>query len=412
MPSNIWGTFSFGPDNSIFIGTFRSYVRFSSDPEGLWFAPLANSAIIARDVMDYLESIPGLLRDWLPVLITVLIGIVVVWAAYRFLMKRQAPTSGSRISQQLLIAALAGIFLIMVILELPIGDAPRGQLLSLLGILVTAAIALSSTTLLGNAMAGLMLRSIRNFKPGDFIVVDGHRGRVSELGLLRTEIQTERRNLTTLPNLYLINNPVTVVRPSGTFIAATVSLGYDVPREKIASCLIEAAKRAGLTDPFVFVLELGDFSITYQAAGFLEEVKYLISAESELRVSILDALHAADIEIISPTFMNQRQLSTERIFIPKTQHATKAKPDTADESRPEERMFDKADLAEKEGKAEQQLEDVVEEIEKLGKSETEGADQEVSKARISELETRRAQLEAEIKQHQAQKKEEPDGEES
>lgn len=29
--NNIWGTFSFGPDNSIFIGTFRGYVRFSSD---------------------------------------------------------------------------------------------------------------------------------------------------------------------------------------------------------------------------------------------------------------------------------------------------------------------------------------------------------------------------------------------
>ena len=60
--------------------------------------------------------------------------------------------------------------------------------------------------------AGFMLRSIRNFHPGDFIVVDGHRGRVSELGLLRTEIQTERRTLTTFPNLYLVSNPVTVVR--------------------------------------------------------------------------------------------------------------------------------------------------------------------------------------------------------
>ena len=30
--NNIWGTFSFGPGNSIFIGTFRGYVRISSDP--------------------------------------------------------------------------------------------------------------------------------------------------------------------------------------------------------------------------------------------------------------------------------------------------------------------------------------------------------------------------------------------
>jgi len=357
--------------------------------------------------MDYIASIPGLLADWLPFLITLLVAILVTAVAYRLLIKRQLPTSGSMVTRQLLITALAGIFVVLLILELPIDDAPRGQLMSLLGILLTAAVALSSTTLLGNAMAGLMLRSIRNFKAGDFIIVDGHRGRVSELGLLRTEIQTERRNLTTLPNLFLVNNPVTVVRPSGTFIAATVSLGYDVPREKIEKCLVEAAEHAGLTDPFVFVLELGDFSITYQAAGFLEDVKYLISAESELRENMLDSLHRADIEIVSPTFMNQRQLAGDKLFVPKVGRVTKA-PAAADESRPEERMFDKADLAEKEDKAEEQLESVVEEIEKLKKNEIEGAEEEVSKARISELETRRAQLEAEIKEHQAQKKEEPD----
>jgi len=30
--NNIWGTFSFGPRNSVFIGTYRGYVRFSSAP--------------------------------------------------------------------------------------------------------------------------------------------------------------------------------------------------------------------------------------------------------------------------------------------------------------------------------------------------------------------------------------------
>ncbi|MBW2224269.1 MAG: hypothetical protein JRF54_08640, partial [Deltaproteobacteria bacterium] len=41
--NNIWGTFSFGPKNSIFIGTYRGYVRFSSAPE------LANEAASALE---------------------------------------------------------------------------------------------------------------------------------------------------------------------------------------------------------------------------------------------------------------------------------------------------------------------------------------------------------------------------
>ena len=363
--------------------------------------------------MHYLESIVVLLRDWLPFLITLLIGILVIIAAYYVLIKRRPPT-GHLIGRQMLIAAIVGILVVSLILELPIDNEPRGQLLSLLGLLVTAAIALSSTTLLGNAMAGFMLRSIRNFRPGDFIVVNEHRGRVSELGLLRTEIQTERRNLTTFPNLYLVSNPVTVVRASGTFIASNVSLGYDVPREKVEKSLLEAAESAGLTDPFVFVLELGDFSISYQVAGFLEDVKYLISAESKLRGSMLDSLHQAGIEIVSPTFMNQRQIKPEKVFIPKASHRAKPKVSPVEETRPEERMFDKAEIAESEAKAEERLKEVIAEMERLEKERDGKADQASAQAQLEELSAKRAELEAEVLMHKEakQKDEDEDGAEA
>lgn len=345
--------------------------------------------------MEHLKLIVELLRDWIPFLITLLIAILVVGALYRVLLKKR-PATGSIVSRQLMVGLVVSIFVVILILELPIDDAPRGQLMSLLGILVTAAVALSSTTLLGNAMAGFMLRSIRNFKPGDFIEVEGHRGRVSELGLLRTEIQTERRNLTTFPNLYLVTNPVTVVRSSGTFISSTVSLGYDVQRDKVEKALLSAAEEAGLTDPFVFVMELGDFSITYLIAGFLEETKYLISAESELRACMLDSLHRAKIEIVSPTFMNQRQLKPEQAFIPRTSRTSKPKVPAADESRPEAKMFDKAEVAEHEAKAEEKLKAVIEEMEQLDKNEDGTADDESKSARLEELKAKRAELEAEV----------------
>lgn len=359
--------------------------------------------------MEYLKWIPELAREWLPALIALLFGIGLVSGARYLLLKRWAPPPGQgRMVRQLLVTALVGVAVIGFILALPIGEAPRGELLSLLGLLVTAAIALSSTTLLGNAMAGLMLRSIRNFRAGDFIVVNDHRGRVSEKGWLRTEIQTERRNLTTLPNLYLVNNPVTVVRPSGTFISATVSLGYDVPRAKIEKCLREAAEHADLIDPFVFVMELGDFSITYQAAGFLEDVKYLISAESALRASMLDSLHREGIEIVSPTFMNQRQLDESRVFIPKATHAQKA---PRKDSRPEELMFDKADKAESDAKVEHQLEAVVDEIDKLKKSQSDEAGKDGGKARIEELKQEKVELQEKIREQSERKETDPTDEE-
>ena len=62
------------------------------------------------------------------------------------------------------------------------GDTSRGQLLALLGLALTAVIALSSTTFVANAMAGLMLRSVKSFRPGDFIRVGEQSGRVTERG--------------------------------------------------------------------------------------------------------------------------------------------------------------------------------------------------------------------------------------
>jgi small-conductance mechanosensitive channel len=216
--------------------------------------------------------------------------------------------------------------------------------LSLLGILLSAAIALSATTFVGNVMAGLMLRAVKNFRPGDFIRVGDHFGRVSERGLFHIEIQTEDRDLTTLPNLFLVTNPVKVVRSSGTLITAEVSLGYDVARDMVERSLLEAATDAGLQEPFVHVMQLGDFSVTYRIAGLLTEVKGLLSTRSRLHQMMLDHLHEAGIEIVSPTFMNQRVLPLDRRFVAKP--VAEAIADTGPKDLPEAVVFDKADEAE------------------------------------------------------------------
>ena len=203
-----------------------------------------------------------------------------------------------------------------VIIALPVDDVLRGQLLSLIGILLSAAIALSSTTFIGNILAGIMLKVVRSARPGDFITIGELTGRVTEMDLLHTQVQTEFRDLVTVPNLFMVTQPLHVVRSSGTIIHAELSLGYDVHHEQVRDVLLAAASRAGLKDAFVQIRKLGDFSINYRIAGLLEDVQSLISAGSDLRRAVLDALHAADIEIVSPNFMNTRALTEDQRFVP------------------------------------------------------------------------------------------------
>ncbi len=238
---------------------------------------------------------------------------------------------------------LSGLGVVVLLLALPVDQETHRDLFGLLGLLLTAVITLSSTTFVANAMAGVMLRGMQSFRLGDFLRVEQQFGRVTERGLFHTEIQTEDRDLTTLPNLYLVSHPFTVIRASGTIVSATVSLGYDSPPSQIEGLLIQAAQNARLKDPFVHVLVLGDFSVTYRIAGFLEEVKHLISTQSSLKIQMLTTLHEAGIEIVSPSFMNQRRLEDGVRVVP-PESPTASFPDRNEPAdHPESRIFDKAD---------------------------------------------------------------------
>ena len=93
------------------------------------------------------------------------------------------------------------------------------------------------------------------------------------MDLLHTEIQTEERDLTTLPNLYLISNPIRVMRQSGTLLSVEVSLGYDVSRHTVEQLLVQAALDTGLESPYLQILNLGDFSVSYRISGLLKETQ-------------------------------------------------------------------------------------------------------------------------------------------
>lgn len=268
---------------------------------------------------------------------------VLGYMAVKFLMNRQVKgNTDSSLIRSIILFLIVLIGVISIILALPMDPDIKKEVTNLIGIVVSAVLALSSATFIGNALAGIMLRAVKNFKPGDFILVEGNYGRVTEMGLFHTEIQTENRDLTTLPNLFLTTNAVKVTRSSGTFIFSEVSLGYDVDRHKIEEALIKAATASGLKDPFVLITSLGDFTIVYKVQGLLENIKTIISARSHLNAMVVDELHSVGIEIVSPGFINQRQVN-DTVFIPKV---NKKSATVVENKKPENLIFDKADQAE------------------------------------------------------------------
>lgn len=328
----------------------------------------------------------------LPFVVTLVIIVFTLLVSHWLLLERPTLTTEARLPRQIAMGLLtfAAIVILILVGTTREQNDTQGQLLELLGLIVTAVIALASTTFVANAMAGILLRSVRSFRPGDFVRVADDFGRVTERGLFHTEIQTEDRDLVTLPNLTLVSNPVRVVRSSGTIVSAVVSLGYDIPRRELEPLLIEAAETAELEDPFVQVLDLGDFSVSYRIAGFLKEVKQVVTVRSQLRKRILDTLHENGIEIASPTIMNQRPVGADTLFIPKRSVAPEPEPPN-DQPAPEEMMFDKAESAERLAALEQEQETLLAGIKEL-ESQRDQADEaeQPALAREIQAEQRRA----------------------
>lgn len=195
--------------------------------------------------MEFPEALRTQALALVPTFTAVVLVLLVLTVAGRILERRRIRTGDPKVLSQAGMVVLGFAGILVIILVLPVSDATRGRLYTLVSVLVSASIALSSTTIVGNAMGGLMIRFVSGsrVRPGDYVRVEQHVGRVTEMGILHTMIQTETRDVTWLPNLWLIGRPVTLRQATGTIVNTTVSLGYDVNRGSARTALLDAARR-------------------------------------------------------------------------------------------------------------------------------------------------------------------------
>jgi small-conductance mechanosensitive channel len=290
--------------------------------------------------MEHLSSIfESLLEPTAVLFVLILLLVLNAWV----FKKVKSTTANGNIAKGGISFFLSLVGILVFILVLPIEKQLKGQIIAFFGIIISAGIALSSTTVLGNLIAGIMNNSMNRFRNGDLIKIDDFHGRVIKKSIFHTEIQIEDSNFITIPNLYISNNPVKLIRKTNTVISTSVSLGYDISRAIIEEALRDAANEAGLSDPYVYITSLGDFSVGYKIHGFLGDSSKYFSTSSLLNAKVMDKLHEKKIEIVSPAFMNQRRVD-EKEFIP---GRVIEKTDSINKKSPEDLIFDEAIKSEK-----------------------------------------------------------------
>ena len=157
---------------------------------------------------------------------------------------------------------------------------------------------------LSNFAAGVMLLIFRPFKVGDVVSVSGETGKVDEIELFTTTLDTPDNRRLILPNSAVFGSTIENISYHSTRrIAVAVGTDYGADLDKTRSVLEEAAKAVPdiLSDPApqVVLSELGASSIDWQVRVWCNSADFWPVTESTTR-AVKIALDKAGIGIPFP----------------------------------------------------------------------------------------------------------------
>jgi small-conductance mechanosensitive channel len=214
--------------------------------------------------------------------------------------------------------AIIAFAAVMAFPHIPGSSTPAFQGISIfLGLIVS----LSSSSAIGNMMAGVVLTYTRAFNTGDRVRIADTYGDVVERTLLVTRVRTIKNVVVTIPNAIVlgshIDNYSTLAAENGLILHTTITIGYDAPWRRVHELLIEAARATdGIRKeppPFVRQTSLNDFHVSYEINACAVEPRGMDRIYSDLHQNIQEKFNEAGIEIMSPGYTAVRDGNTVTI---------------------------------------------------------------------------------------------------
>ncbi len=221
---------------------------------------------------------------------------------------------------------LYALTVVLIFPYLPGSSSPAFQGISIfVGVLVS----LGSTTAVANVVAGVVLTYTRAFQVGDQVEIAETRGRIVERSTFVTRIQTLKNVIVSIPNSMVLNNNIINysknMGQTGLLVHTSITIGYDVPWQRVNELLIAAAQNTdGISnhpEPFVLQSALMDNYVSYEVNGWTRKPEELPKTYSSLHANILDQFHGHNVEITSPAFRAMRDGNAHTIPDPVVESA-------------------------------------------------------------------------------------------
>lgn len=167
------------------------------------------------------------------------------------------------------IASLAYYLTVAVVVIAAFGvmGIETASLITILGT-CTLAIGLALQGSLSNFASGIMLFTFRPFRTGDLIASGDYLGRVAEIGVFSTKIDTQQNIRVEVPNSYISARPISNWSRNGNCrLDLNIEISIESPSAEVKDTILNAlASEARVHDepiPFVGIENFGDSSAIY-----------------------------------------------------------------------------------------------------------------------------------------------------
>ena len=160
--------------------------------------------------------------------------------------------------------------------------------------------------IVNNFFSGVLILFERPIKKGDWVIVNGKEGIVTNIKIRSTELKTFDETSVVIPNADILSNSLVNMTHTDMLGRVVINIGvsYDSDLHKVKQVLIDCAKRHPKVQPgresAVFLREFGDSSVNFSLMVVISDVMSRLSAQSEIMFDIYDTFAREGIEIPFP----------------------------------------------------------------------------------------------------------------
>lgn len=229
----------------------------------------------------------------------------------------------------------SGFGFVGFIIAAVIGITMMGGNLSNLALIASAlsvGIGFGLQNIINNFVSGIIILLERPVKVGDWVIINGEEGKIKQINIRSTEIETFKKSSIIIPNATLISNSVTNLTHGNNWTRQAVSVGvaYGSDVEKVRDILLEcAAKHKGVLKnpaPYVIFKDFGASSLDFELRCYSSSIWSGWSIPSDLRYEINKRFIEEGIEIPFPQVVvhSGEKVALENQFYAKKRAAAKA----------------------------------------------------------------------------------------